>query len=1203
MHDAERSREAARAGCEATAMTDADTNPALTPGSRLGRYRIDGVLGAGGMGTVFLAHDTTLERPVAIKVVSDIADAAARERLLKEARSASALNHPNICTIYEVGHEEGLAFIAMEHVDGRSLAAHLDHGPLSTRDALRHGTDVAAALAHAHARGLVHRDLKAANVILTAEGRPKLVDFGLASRLVQHGSDATLAVTAATGGTVLGTPYAMAPEQVRGERADERSDIWALGVLLFEMLSASRPFSNPNIADLFTAILRDPPAKLMQPGIPAALRSVIDRCLTKDPGRRYQSAEDVRGALDEIAAGLSSSRSKTAAANAQAGMTPLAAPPILERAGGDFVFVGRQKERMQLDEAWARAAEGRRQLVLLGGEAGIGKTRLSLEFARTCAAAQATVLIGRCDEEALIPYQPFVEALGWFARACPEPDLQAALDAAGGGGELGAFVPDFLVRLPSLPPPTQMSAQGQRYRLFETVSAFLAAASKPFPVLLVVDDLHWADKPTLSLLRHIIRGADSARLCILGTYRESELPAPHPLTELLAELRRERDVLRVSLSGLETTQVQALVETVTTPDVSSQLAGRMTDSTGGNPFFVGELLRHLRETGALKDLAALHEQRADSTLGLPEGVREVIARRVSRLSETCQKAMTLASVLGREFDVDVLQAFSEIPEEPLLDAVDEACAAQCVDEVRGKAGRYSFHHALIRDALYDDLPASRRLRHHRRAGEVLERLSVGASDHVTDLAYHFCLAAPTGTSEKAVDYATRAGDQMAAALAHEEATRYYDMALAVLDAMPPGPDHERKRVVVLRSRSRAFGNLGQWGQQRATLHDVLTRLDADRLEERSEVLSELSQACFWLFDIPSLESASTEALNLAEKVGRPDIAANALGWLARCRQAGGELLEAIETDRVTIERYGAAAQVSFSIGSAALYWAGRGHEAVAVAERAVKIAETSHDATSTMNSLSHHAISLAAVGRYKDAIAAFARTQEFGRKYGVLPLLARAISMSAGFRLALGDLDGAEAIAHEARELAQRVNFPPTIVSPGIDLLLIGARRGDPGTVERLFEETVAASQKTPGWHGWLWNLRLCQVRAELALARGDGDAARLEATEAIAQSRKCGRRKYESLALLTRADALHGLGRTQEALVDARLAVSVARTTEDPALTLQALDTLLGIDGDDQLAAEARALSSHIFENLPDDDELRRCVERWAVVQRVQRL
>src|SRR5262245_20595804 len=205
-------------------MTDADSNPALTPGSLLGRYRIVGVLGAGGMGTVFLAHDTTLERPVAIKVVSGIADAAPRERLLKEARSASALNHPNICTVYEVGHEEGLAFIAMEHVDGRSLAAHLDHGPLSMRDAVRHGTDVAAALAHAHARGLWHRDLKAATVILTAEGRPKLVDFGLASRLVQGGSDATVAT--ATGPTVLGTPYAMAPEQVRGERADERSDIW-----------------------------------------------------------------------------------------------------------------------------------------------------------------------------------------------------------------------------------------------------------------------------------------------------------------------------------------------------------------------------------------------------------------------------------------------------------------------------------------------------------------------------------------------------------------------------------------------------------------------------------------------------------------------------------------------------------------------------------------------------------------------------------------------------------------------------------------------------------------------------------------------------------------------------------------------------------------------------------------------------------------
>ena len=1173
------------------------TNPAaaLIPGSRLGRYRIDEFLGAGGMGSVFRAHDTTLERPLAIKVLNaDVSHVSAKERLLQEARSASALNHPNICTVYEVGEEAGRTFIAMEYVDGPTLSAQLASGPLTFDDVMQYGIETADALAHAHGRKIVHRDLKAGNAILSSTGRLKIVDFGLARRLGPLMADAATRPTLTSSGTAAGTPYAMAPEQVRGEPADERSDVWSLGVLLFEMLTGARPFANPVLAELFTAILRDPYRPLLHSRMSAPLRTVIDTCLAKDATRRYQSADDVLLALQEIARKSEPSPSRSAATklvDAPAG-TPLPRPPLLERATGEFVFVGRGRERSQLAEGWARAKHRRRQLLLLGGESGIGKTRLSLEFARGCADEHATVLVGRCDEEALVPYQPFVEALSWYARVCPEDDLLAALAAAGGGGELGPFVGDFLVRVPDLPPPTPMNAQGQRYRLFETVTALLAAASKVFPVLLLIDDLHWADKPTLSLLRHIVRASDPAALCIVGTYRESELGVAHPLTELLADLRRERDVIRLSLTGLERSEVATLVETRASLDVSSKLTGQLTDSTGGNPFFVGEMLRHLDETGEL----------TGSSLGLPEGVREVIGRRVSRLSDGCSRAITLASVLGREFDLDVLEALGDLSEDELLDAVDEARRAQLVDEAPGRSGRYSFHHALIRDTLYGGLAASRRQRLHRRAGEVLEQMTAGRTAPLADLAYHFFHAAQPAVTDKAADYASRAGDRMADALAHEEAIRFYDLALLATNALPHGPTIERQRVSLQRRRGRAFGNLGQWAQQRAALEEALAHLEADATGERCEILSELSQACFWLFDIPSLERSSSEALGLAESLGRDDLAANSMGWLARCRQASGGVLDAIETDRVTIARFGSLAQVSHNFGSAALYWAGRGNEAVAVAAQAAQMADTSHDATFTMNALSHYAISLAAVGRYAEAISVFARAQDFGRKYGALPMLARVTSMSAGFRLGLGDLDGAEAIQREARELAQKVNFPPSVVSPGIDLLLIAARRGEPGSVEKLFEETVAATKRTPGWHGWLWDLRICQVRAELAFAREEWDSARIEATEGIGQSRMCGRRKYEALGLMTRACALRRLGRMQEAIVDAHQAVAVARSTEDPALLLQALDLLLQIEGNDGLAKEAGDIHRHIVAALPDGD-LRRCFNAWEVAGRIQKL
>ena len=253
-------------------MSDLPRNsPSLTSGSRLGRYRIDAPLGAGGMGAVFRAHDTTLERPLAIKVLHAATDGLEpRDRLLREARSASALNHPSICTVYEVGEEAGQAYIAMEYVDGVPLSVRLATGPLTVREVVQHGIDVADALAHAHSRGIVHRDLKAANAILASNGRLKLVDFGLARRLDPRGVDGSTRDTIAANGAMVGTPYAMAPEQVRGEPADARSDVWALGVLLFEMVTATRPFRQQALVELLMAILRD--AHVPVTDVPASLR-------------------------------------------------------------------------------------------------------------------------------------------------------------------------------------------------------------------------------------------------------------------------------------------------------------------------------------------------------------------------------------------------------------------------------------------------------------------------------------------------------------------------------------------------------------------------------------------------------------------------------------------------------------------------------------------------------------------------------------------------------------------------------------------------------------------------------------------------------------------------------------------------------------------------------------------------------------------
>lgn len=272
-------------------------------GITLGAYRIERLLGRGGMGAVFLAYDTRLDRSVALKLVDAPADGdTARSRLLREARNAAALNHPNICTIHEVGEANGLAFIAMEYVEGRSLRARLQEGALELVDAIRYGIQTADALAYAHDHGVIHRDFKAANAIVTEAGRLKIVDFGLARRADAVAASATIMSSGVPVGTPTGTPYAMAPEQVRGETADARTDVWALGVLLYEMVAGAKPFHGATIPEVFSAILRDPPAALPD-AVPVEMRSLIERCLAKEPERRYQRADDVRTALEAIQAG------------------------------------------------------------------------------------------------------------------------------------------------------------------------------------------------------------------------------------------------------------------------------------------------------------------------------------------------------------------------------------------------------------------------------------------------------------------------------------------------------------------------------------------------------------------------------------------------------------------------------------------------------------------------------------------------------------------------------------------------------------------------------------------------------------------------------------------------------------------------------------------------------------------------------------
>jgi class 3 adenylate cyclase/pimeloyl-ACP methyl ester carboxylesterase len=373
-------------------------------------------------------------------------------------------------------------------------------------------------------------------------------------------------------------------------------------------------------------------------------------------------------------------------------------------------FVGRERELERLRHYWQRVRTGRRQLVLLTGDPGIGKTRLAAEFALAAHAEGATVLFGRSDEAALLPYQPFVEALRHYVAACPPDELRARLGT--NAAELVGLVPELAQRLSALPlPPAE--PEREPHRLYDAFAAFLNAASQTSPTVLMLDDLHLADRSTLLLLKHIVRSPRQSPLLLLGTYRETEIARTHPLAETLADLRRDRAFERVSLHGLDKGEAGALMGACAGQELPPALIDAVHELTEGNPFFIEEVLRHLAETGAIyrRDVGWATRLTV-AEMGIPEGVRDVIDQRLSRLSGDCNSVLTIAAVIGREFDLDALERASDLSIDRLLDVLEEAVAARVVDEVPDMVGRYSFSHTLVHETLYGELTTTRRVRLH-----------------------------------------------------------------------------------------------------------------------------------------------------------------------------------------------------------------------------------------------------------------------------------------------------------------------------------------------------------------------------------------------------------------------------------------------------------------------------------------------------------
>lgn len=463
--------------------------------------------------------------------------------------------------------------------------------------------------------------------------------------------------------------------------------------------------------------------------------------------------------------------------------------------------VGRDEELEAAVTAWKRATTGERRMVLVAGEPGIGKTRLAAELAARVVDHGGIALHGWCDEDLGSPYQPWAQALGAYVRASAAEDIEA--NTTGIVADLTRLVPELATRFPNAAPTTSVDPESERARLFDAVDILVERVSAQRPVLFVLDDVHWADRPTLGLLRRLVQSDRSGSVLFLATYRDTDVDRRHPLAEVLADFRREPRVSRLSLGGLDESGLGAMLADRAGHEAPLDFVRVLLEETEGNPFFVEEVVAHLVETGVIyqRDGTWMSDLAAED-LGLPEGVRDVVGRRLSRLSEAANDLLTVAAVVGREFDLASAITAGGFERDAALDALDAAIGTGLVTEVLSVPGHYSFAHALVRQTLLEEISGARRARLHWRVGEAL---AAGRVASLSTIAFHLCEGVLAGDVARAAESAVVAAEAASASAAPDEARSLAERAIGVLeDANVDAPELRCGALLVMAATAAAL---------------------------------------------------------------------------------------------------------------------------------------------------------------------------------------------------------------------------------------------------------------------------------------------------------------------------------------------------------------------------------------------------------------
>jgi serine/threonine protein kinase/tetratricopeptide (TPR) repeat protein len=1162
-------------------------------------YRLGPKVGSGGMGEVYKAEDTRLGRTVAIKFLPAAIhqDAKARRRFFQEAQSASSLNHPNIVTIHAIEEVDGRDFIVMEYVEGRTLKELVDQdGALPLTSLLEIGIQAADALDAAHELNLIHRDIKPANIHVTTRGQAKLLDFGLAKtvRTIADGVDyeAPTLYNLTDEGTVLGTVSYMSPEQTRGEILDARSDIFSLGCALYEAATRSLPFTGPSLLSIMHAIATKEPIapSRIRPELPREFDLIIERALAKEKERRYTSAAELAQALRNVRASLTGQWS---------GSPVVYDKDLIEPALPSFV--GREPELTKLEGLLRQTMEGNGRVVFITGEPGIGKTSLSDEFLRRARSSYPGLLVsrGRCVEQYGTgeAYLPFLDALGAMLGG-PGHERLATI--------MRTYAPTWCSQMPAVFASTgaleklqQDTIGATKERMMREMGDALGMFASSSPIVLLLEDLHWADPSSIDLLRHLCQRISSQRLLIAGTFRPEDIErSNHPLKGYRAEMLTHNLCEEIALDSLSREHIAIYLNAIFAPnDFPPELSSLIHDKTEGHPLFAANLLHYLQERG---DIARKNEHwslarpLSEMELEAPESVRSMISRKIDALAEEERRALQYASIEGAEFLSTILARLLDVDEVDLEERMARLEKTHRLITTKGEeelpdgslATRYRFAHALYQNFLYNDLVNKRRVMLHRQAGEqLLAHYGKRAPQIATQLALHF----ERGRDfPRAVEFLVHAGDQATRLYGNAEAAEHYTRAMTLAEKLPVEAQSETI-VTLYQKRGAVNMALSRFAEAVDDYTRMLKEVElSGSLEKQAAGLNALASTLFFSHRLEEMAARADQALAAAKAAGSEKLRLETMCLMGLKHLCYGELEvgrpildDVIESARAINHKPALATGL---VWRACLYFFQTEYDrAIECATESRQLASELRDGFILLTSLFFLGLSHGNLGRMSTALANLDEAIQMAGRNGDRFWYPRMPNCIGWVHRELQDFEGAFKYDREGLEVGRQYHV---LEAEANSLINLGIDHTHAGRTD----ETVAAFAgvrdifERDAWFRWRYNIRLEDATATHWLRQKDLPQAHIFAQRLLETAREYGAHKYiaEAHRLMARI-AIAG-GDTETAEKEFAKALAELRQYPVPLLewrTHADLGRLKARLGDADAAQKSFAQASEIIQSV----------------------